>query len=422
MAWKGFAAAAVSAMLVLSGVYAASLPDTSTAEAVAGVVPERAPVIAPPVEEQTGWVGTWGASPSGSVTSRGYPGYTFRNVVHTSLGGNQVRVRLSNAYSRVPVQLTASVALPASPRSPEAAAGTVRQLTFGGRPIAVVPARGQLLSDPADLVIPADGDLFVTVHTPRPSGPVTFHYAAQQTSFFATASDHSMDVSGLAFRRRTSSWYYVTGVEVQAEGARTIVAVGDSITDGAGSGRDRNMRWPDVLADRLAAQATDDPLAMVNAGINGNRLLTDSTNAGLRALHRLDRDVFAVAGVQTVFVLVGVNDLKQEPRSDNARQILAGLEWIAREARARNVRVVGATILPYRGYHQWDLLGERIRQDVNRELRSGTVFDAVFDFDAAVRDPARPTRLARRYDSGDHLHPNAAGMQAMATSIDLAQL
>lgn len=424
MTWKGFAALATSIMVALGWVYAASLPDTSTAEAVAGVVPERPPVVAPPVEEQAGWVGTWGASPSGWIKGRSHAGYTFRNVVHTSLGGRRLRVRLSNAYSTVPVQLTAAVALPASSgsHSPQAEAGTVRQLTFGGRPLGVVPARGQLVSDPVDLEVPADGDLFVSVHTPRRSGPVTYHHAAQQTSFFATAGDHSADVSALAFQRRTSSWYYVTGVEVEAPGARTIVAVGDSITDGAGSGRDRNMRWPDVLADRLAAQPSGSPLAVVNAGINGNRLLTDSTHSGVRTLYRLDRDVFGVAGVQTVFVLIGVNDLKQEPRTDNARKIIAGLERIAAEARARNLRVVGATILPYRGWPRWDRLGEQIRQDVNRALRSSTVFDAVVDFDAVVRDPDRPTRLARQYDSGDHLHPNAAGMRAMAGAIDLSQL
>jgi lysophospholipase L1-like esterase len=400
----------VPASLVVAGLVVAAAYGL----APAGVGPAEAQRPVP--RDAQGWVGTWATSPSGTVTARGYPRHTFRQVVHVSLGGNRVRVRFSNAFSAAPVQLTATVALPAAPGSAAARPGTVRRLTFDGRPLAVLPPRGELLSDPATLTVPADGDLFVTTYTPRPSGPVTYHGNAYQTSFFATGADHSADVSDFAFRRRTTSWFYVTGVDVDAaDGARAIVALGDSITDGVASGRDRNARWPDVLADRL----TGEPTAVVNAGIGGNRLLNHSPIAGPSALSRLNRDVFSVPGVRTLLVLEGVNDLKQRPRADNARQLIDGLEEVARQARARGIRVICATITPYRGWPHWDPLGERIRQEVNAFIRTGDAFDAVVDFDAVVRDPSDPARLAPAYDSGDHLHPNAAGLSAMADAIDL---
>jgi lysophospholipase L1-like esterase len=399
--------------LLLGGVYAAALPDAAPAGMLAiGTQPEG-----------PSWVATWGTGPSGTAGRRGYPNTTFRQVIHTSLGGSRVRVWLSNALGPTPVALRATVALPRTPGSAEAVAGTVKPLTFGGGPVAVIPPRGQLLSDPVEFAVPADADLFVSVYTVRSSGPVTIHRGAQQTSFVAVGGDHTDAVSGFPFTRKVTAWHYVTGVDVDAgEDAKTIVALGDSITDGAGSGPDRNARWPDVLADRLAARESGPPLAVVNAGINGNRLLRDHPQAGVRSLARLDRDVFSRPGVRTVILLQGVNDLKQQPRGDNTAAIVAGLKQVSSQARARGIRVVCGTILPYRGWYAYDALGERIRQRVNAFIRAGGAFDGMVDFDAAVRDPRRPTQLLPAYDSGDHLHPNAAGMRAMADSIDLSLL
>jgi lysophospholipase L1-like esterase len=414
LAWKRLATPVIAATLLLGGVYAAALPDPAPAESLASGVAGQT---------EKNWVGTWAASPSGTVTRSGFRDYTFRNVLHTSLGGSRARVRLSNTFSGSPVEVRATLGLPRTAGSADAATGTLRRLTFGGRAFVVIPPRSQVLSDPVDLAIPADSDVFVSTYTPRSSGPVTSHRAAHQTSFFTIGGDHSADVTGFAFRRRTTSWHYVTGLDVDAAGdARAVVALGDSITDGAGSGRDRNARWPDVLADRLAHRPIGAPMAVLNAGINGNRVLLDSPASGPRSLARLDRDVFAAPGVRTVVVLEGVNDLKQQPRVDNTRQLIAGLEQIARQARTRGIRVVCGTITPYRGWPAYDALGERIRQKVNAFIRTGAAFDAIVDFDLVVRDPERPARLAAAYDSGDHLHPNAAGLRAMAEAIDLTVL
>jgi len=412
VARKRISVAVITATLVLGGGYATARPDAAPADAlVSGTVTGR------------NWVGSWAASPSGAATRRGYPNYTFRNVVHLSLGGSRIRVRFSNTFSNRPVHLVATVALPRAAGSADAQAGSVRTLLFSGRRMVTIPARAQVLSDPVALTVPADSDLFVTSYTPRPSGPVTLHRGANQTSFLATRGDHSADVSGVAFGRRTPSWHYVSGVDVEATSeARSIVALGDSITDGAGSGLNRNQRWPDVLADRLAARPSGPPLAVLNAGINGNRVLRDSTASGPRALSRLARDVFSAPGLRTMILLEGVNDLKQQPRADNSAALIGGLRSAAAQARLRGVRVVCGTITPFEGWRAYDSLGEQIRQKVNAFIRTGGVFDAVVDFDAVLRDPDRVTRLLPRYDSGDHLHPSAAGLRAMAEAIDLSTL
>ncbi len=402
----------MTATLLIGGGYAMALPNAAPADALLS-------------GSQVGknWVGSWSASPSGGVSRRGYPNHTFRNVVHLSIGGSRIRVRLSNTFGNTPVHITATVALPKTSGTADAMPGSMRTLTFSGRRLITIPARAQVLSDPVTLPVRADSDLFVTTYTPRPSGPVTIHRGANQTSFLTTRGDHSAEVRGAAFARRTTVWHYVSGVDVDATpGTRSVVALGDSITDGYKSGIDRNARWPDLLSDRLAERESGPRLAVLNAGISGNRLTRDSTGAGPRALNRLARDVFSAPGLRTVIVLEGVNDIKQVPRSDNSAELIAALRSVAAQARIRGVRVVCGTILPFQGWRGYDALGERIRQRVNAFIRTTDVFDALVDFDAVVRDPQRPTRLLARYDSGDHLHPSAAGLRAMAEAIDLSAL
>jgi lysophospholipase L1-like esterase len=371
-----------------------------------------------------GWVGTWAASPAAGVpnTENGYPNFSIRNVVHTSVGGAAVRVRLSNAFGTKPLQLGhVTIAVAAQPNSPRAVAGSVRNLTFGGSPTVTVPAGAEVLSDSAFLRVPQDGDLLVTTYTPTPSGPVTYHPAALQTSFFTRNGDFAAEESGASFTERTSVWHYVSGVDVQGAGATgTVVTLGDSITDGVGSTGGANRRWPDVLADRL--NASQRRLGVRNAGISGNRLLLDGTDFGRNALARLDEDVLSLGGVRTLIVLEGINDIQQTPHQTDPAQIISAYRQIIAQAKARGIRVVGGTLTPFKGWRVYNETLEATRTAVNTFIRTSGAFDGVIDFDAAIRDPQDPLRMRAEFDTGDHLHPNDAGLRAMGEAVNLVLL
>ncbi|MBP2321895.1 lysophospholipase L1-like esterase [Kibdelosporangium banguiense] len=371
-----------------------------------------------------GWVGTWATSPATGVagTENGYPNYSIRNVVHTSIGGASVRVRLSNAFGTKPLQFgRVTVAVAAEPNSPRALAGSMRTLTFSRSQTITVPPGAEVLSDASPLRVPEDGDLLVTTYVPTPSGPVTYHPAALQTSFFTRAGDFAAEESGASFNERTSVWHYVSGVDVQGTPATgAVVTLGDSITDGVGSTAGTNRRWPDVLADRL--KTSQRRLGVLNAGISGNRLLLDGTDFGRNALARLDEDVLSLGGVRTLIVFEGVNDIQQTPHQTDPQQIISAYRQIAAQARARGIRVLGATITPFKGWRSWTEELEVTRQAVNTFVRTGGAFDGVIDFDAVVRDPQDPQRIKPEYDTGDHLHPGDAGLRAMGEAVPLALL
>jgi len=369
-----------------------------------------------------GWVGTWSASPGTGVanTPNGYPNYSIRNVVHTSVGGTQARVRLSNTFGTSPLTFGhVTVAVAQSGTSPAAKPSTMRTLAFGGQRSVVVPAAAEVLSDPVTLNVPRDGDLLVTTYVPTPSGPVTYHAFAGQTSFFTRNGDFADQESGAAFTEQTNVWHYVSGVDVRSPAPGSIVAFGDSITDGVGSTGNANRRWPDLLADRLHGQ-----YGVLNAGISGNRLLLDIPgNAfGRNALARFADDVLSQGDVRTLIVLEGINDIQQTPHQTDPAAIISAYRQRIAQAKARGIRVVGATILPFKGWQVWDETLEATRGAVNDWIRTSHEFDAVVDFDKATRDPAAPLQMLAAYDSGDHLHPNDAGYQAMANAIDLSKL
>ncbi|WP_199441968.1 SGNH/GDSL hydrolase family protein [Umezawaea beigongshangensis] len=373
------------------------------------------------------WVGTWGAAAAGPVpgTENGYPDRSIRNVVHSSVGGTSARVRLSNVFGTGPLLVgRASIAVAAGSGTADAVPGTVRELTFGGRASVTIPAGAEVQSDAAALAVPADADLLVTTYTPTPSGPVTFHPAASQTSFYATGGDHAMDTAGTAYDQRTSVWHYVTEVAVRGSRATgTVVTLGDSITDGVGSTAGTNQRWPDLLADRMKRAPNRLRHGVVNAGISANRLLLGGPGyAGRNALARLDDDVLTATGVRTVVVLEGINDIQQDPHQTDPEQIVAAYRQIVARAHAQGVRVLGGTITPFKGWRVYDETLEATRLAVNEAIRTGGVFDGVVDFDAAIRDPRDPLVMRAEYDSGDHLHPGDAGFRAMADAVDLALL
>jgi lysophospholipase L1-like esterase len=367
-----------------------------------------------------GWVGTWATAPAAGVanTPDGYPNFSIRNVVHTSVGGTQARIRLSNAFGTSPLTF-GHVTVAVAAEAPRAVPGSMRTLTFGGSPTVVVPAGAEILSDPAALRVPRDSDLLVTTFVPTPSGPVTYHPAAQQTSFFTRNGDHAAEESGAAFTERTSVWHYVSGVDVRSPAKGAIVVLGDSITDGVGSVPGTNHRWPDFLSDRLAGR-----YGVLNAGISGNRLLLDIPGHGFgrNALARFDDDVLSVGGVRTLIVLEGINDIQQLPHQTDPEMLISAYRQLSAQAKARGIRVLGGTLTPFKGWRVYDETLEQTRQAVNAFIRTSGEFDGVIDFDKAIRDPADPLRMLPAYDTGDHLHPNDAGYQAMAAAVRLSQL
>lgn len=383
--------------------------------ALAAVLAAPAASSARPV--QTSAVVTWAASADrlGAAVAE----QTHRIVIHTSAGGSALRIRLSNAFGDQPVTFgRAYVGTRASGAA--LVPGTNRALTFGGAPSATVAPGGSVYSDPLRTALAPRSDLAVSVYVRSAGGTATGHVAGHQTSYIAPAGDHAAEEPGTSFTQRTTNRFYLDAVVVEApRGTGTVVALGDSITDGSNATDETNRRWPDFLAARLQDDPRGSVKGVANEGISGNKVLTDG--AGVSVLKRLDRDVLSQRGLRTVILLEGVNDIKAVPAPTAAQLTDAYREIIAR-IHGSGACVVGATVMPYQGWSEWNENGEATRLAVNSFIRDSGAFDAVLDYDAVVRDPAAPAKILPAFDSGDHLHPNDAGMKAMADAVDLGSL
>ncbi|MGW0872820.1 SGNH/GDSL hydrolase family protein [Streptomyces sp. NPDC002740] len=358
---------------------------------------------------------TWAASADRlgeGVADRGY-----RLVVRTSVGGGDLRIRLTNAFGDRPVTFD-SVYAGVQQQGATLVRGSNRRLAFGGAYSVTVPAGGTALSDALPGRLPAATDLVVSLHSPDAAGPASGHGMAMRTSYL-TQGDHTAEEDGGRWSATTGSWFYLDSVSVRANPSTgAVVALGDSITDGWQSTTDLDRRWPDYLARRL--QHADTMVkGVANEGISGNKVLADG--AGQSALNRLQRDVLSQPGVRTVFLFEGVNDIKAHT-GVTAQDMIAGYREIVRRAHAAGKCVVGATVAPFEGWSEWDPVAESVRQDVNTFIRGSGEFDAVTDFDRILRSPYDPERILPFFDGGDHLHPNDKGMQAMADAVDLTAL
>ena len=399
--------------------------------------PEATPQVAGHDRREQHWVGSWarGMHVPHRGTGDDTPNQVFalgdrtlRQIVRLSTGGEQVRIRLSNSMGNAPVIIgAASVAL----RDHDAVIDldTVRGVTFSGLPEVTIPANAIVLSDPVDLPVANLAELAVSLYVPETTTGSTVHGMAFQTNVISSPGDRTMD-AGFPVETTMQSWVFLTGVDVSVAAPRgAIVCLGDSITDGVNSTPDTNHRWPDFLADRLAASGEAMP-GVLNLGIAGNRVLRNApdgyANFGPGSLARFDRDVVAQPGVTHLILLQGINDIALpvytgfSDEEVTADQLIAGLRQVAERAHEHGLLAYVSTITPYEGSVVYTAEGEAIRTAVNEWIRGGDAFDGVIDFDAVVRDPAHPTRHLAAYDGGDSLHFNDAGFKAMAESIDLA--
>jgi lysophospholipase L1-like esterase len=386
----------------------------------------------PPAGER--WVASWGSAqlvPEGQneLPAAQWQDASLRQVVRVSLGGRRLRVKLSNVFGTAPLVVdAASVARAVQPGRADVEAASVRALTFGGAAGVTIPAGAEYLSDPVDLPHAAGTDVAISLHFAQAPARQTGHPGSRATSFLVRGNQ----VAAAAWPQAETfaRWYQVAGVESLAgAGAHTVVAIGDSITDGYGVAPDTYARWTDGLATRLRAAGMTD-VGIVNAGIGGGRMLRDGLGPNL--VSRFERDVLARPGVSHAIVLIGVNDFgvqhrnKEDGPAERAR-LVADLEqaWrqIVARAHLQGVCVLGATITPYggSGYYQPGPENEADRRAYNQWIRTAGVVDGVVDFDAALRDPARPDHLLKSLDN-DGLHPSPAGYQAMADAVPLAQL
>ncbi|MFI6318547.1 SGNH/GDSL hydrolase family protein [Nonomuraea sp. NPDC050556] len=400
-------------------------------------------IIAPAVPAQAGtagprWTGAWSAavqrpSPGGlpgssNWSQAGFQRQTVRQVVRVTGSGVAVRIKISNLYGTAP--LTVSGATVAKAAAGAAVRPTsLRPVTFSLRPHTVVPAGQELVSDPIPLPVKALDRLAVTLYFQGATGPATFHDISSATTYRAPG-DHRFDPRGTAFTDTSRSWYFLSGVDVLSPASRgAVVTFGDSVTDGTGSTLDADNRYPDQLAERLVAAGR--PLTVLNSGISGNQVLADHPLFGERALGRFQRDVLDKPGVRAVIVMEGINDITYPGPEVTAAQIIAGHRELIRLAHSRGIRIVGGTIMPFKG-NPWlypdgtpePFAKEQVRDQVNTWIRTSGEYDGVADFERALAAPGDPDRLRPEFNvrdgqQGDGLHPNDAGLNAMAEAIDL---
>jgi lysophospholipase L1-like esterase len=383
------------------------------------------------------WVSAWGtalqsipqiANPPSLYRAPDVAGRTVRQIVYPQLAGKQMRLRISNLYGTEPLVIELmSVAHASSGTNAGIRAGSARSISFDGRKSVTIAPGAQITSDPIDFDVTPFQPLMVSSYMGKEQKLVAWHRVSSQVNYVSTPGNHTDDPSPGAFRARFTQYAWLTNVAVESQTAQAVVAIGDSITDGMRSSINANHRWPDALAKRVA-EKSGGQAAVVNVGISGNRLLSNSPCYGEALVSRFERDALRQPGVRAIIVLIGINDINfaamparagldcDTPHTQvTADALLRGYQRLIAQAHQRGIKIYGATLTPA------SLPAEReaIRTAVNDSIRSSRAFDGVIDFDQALRDPSRPSELQRRFDSGDHIHPSDAGYAAMAAAVPL---
>ena len=402
-------------------------------------------------EKAEHWIGTWAAAPQEMATlATVYRNQTLRLIVHTSAGGKKVRIQVSNLYGAQPLVIGAAHIAVRSTGA-DIDAGSDRVLTFGGKRVVTIAPHQAVVSEAVALDVPPLSDLAVSLFLPDSTTVTTGHILAKQTSYVSPGNGDSTAAASFPIGKTIPFWPFLMGVDVVASSrGRTIVAFGSSLTDGDGSTKDANRRWPDVLAERLQKNGGAET-GVLNEGVIGNRLLSDTqspgqtggplaqtyqelgSHLGEAGVKRFDHDVLQRPGVKYVVLALGVNDILFPGSFIDAKQavtadaIIAGNRELIARAHKRGIRAIGTTIPPFEHalfrspfFDQfYSPEKEKVRQEVNEWVRQGSAFDGVIDFDQAVRDPQHPEQILPAYDSGDHLHVNDAGNTAQGNAIPL---
>ncbi|WP_254434192.1 SGNH/GDSL hydrolase family protein [Halobacillus sp. Marseille-Q1614] len=369
------------------------------------------------------WVGAWAASMQApfedGVSHKGFKDQTVRMVVHPQMDGDQMRIRLSNAFGEEPLTIE-KVHAAVSKGGAEIDPDTDQKITFDGKEKVTIPPGEKKFSDPIPLKVKSEKELAVSIYANEKTGPATWHPRSMQTNYISSG-DHVSEAGASNFETEEESWFWLEAVDVTADPSvkGALVVLGSSIANGNYSEIDANNRWPDYLADRMNSEDAEVKMSVLNAGISANQLINSPPEKGENALDRLDRDVFSQTGVEGVILHQGLNDIRHHPDYDSEK-IIEQMKKVIDATHDKGLKIYGGTLTPFKGSSMYTEKGEKTRQEVNEWIRTSGEFDGVIDFDKAVRDPEEPKRFLPEYDAGDNLHPNDEGYKKIAETIDLS--
>ncbi|MBN8208982.1 SGNH/GDSL hydrolase family protein [Bacillus sp. NTK071] len=370
------------------------------------------------------WVGTWTASMQAPAkegnSHEGFEDQTIRLIIRPHIDGDEMRIRLSNEFGSLPLSLK-EVRVAVSKEDASVDGKTDQVITFDGKESVTIPAGEKQYSDSIKFTVDADQNLTVSLYVDKETGPTTWHQRSTQTVYMSKKGNHAADAEGSSYTSKEEAWFWLDRMEVvpddSVDGA--VVVIGSSIANGNNSTMSANHRWPDYLANRMHEKDSKVKLSVLNAGVSANHLINSETGKGENALARLKRDALSQKGVKAVILHEGINDIRHYPEYDS-EQIIDRMKQIIKATHKEGLTIYGGTLTPFKESGMYTEEGEKTRQEVNEWIRTSGAFDAVIDFDKALRDPDDPEKFLSKYDSGDHLHPNDDGYKKMAETVDLS--